>query len=412
MFKKIFSIYLCVAAPYCSMAQEVLGFAITEGKSQVTIPIEIQNNLIIVPVIINRQIPLKFILDTGVRTAILTEKSFSDILNLQYSRKYSIAGPGGHKVVEAFVTNNVTLDLPGIHGQGHALLVLDQDYLELRNYLGMDVHGILGYELFSRFVIEIDYERKFMVIKNPDKFVPKRKFEMLPIEVDDTKPYIAATVQINDSTRSIIKLLIDTGASHGLILETNSSPLIQLPPKHINSIIGRGLGGVITGQIGRIGSLKLGRYEITDVLTNFPDPNSYMDSLKHNRTVFRNGALGGEVLSRFTVVFNLPYGKIYLKKNSAFKKSFYFNQSGLTVKAEGLTLRKFKITDVRVNSAAEKVGIQIGDVIQMINGTPAVGLELNNINAILSSKPGKNISIHIEREGKIFKKTFLLENPI
>lgn len=412
MLKNIFAIYLCIIVSYTSCAQEVLGFAITEGRSQVTIPIEIQNNLIIVPVIINRQIPLKFILDTGVRTAILTEKTFSDILNLQYARKYSIAGPGGQKVVEAYVTNNVTLDLPGIHGQGHALLVLDQDYLELRNYLGMDVHGILGYELFSRFVIEIDYERKFMVIQDPDKFIPKRKFEMLPIEVEDTKPYVQANVQINDSTKSVVKLLVDTGASHGLILEPNSNPIIQVPPKHINSIIGRGLGGVITGQIGRILSLKLGKYKMPNVLTNFPDPNSYMDSLKHNRTVFRNGALGGEILSRFTVIFNLPYGKIYFKKNSTLKKNFYFNQSGLTVKAEGLNLRKFKITDVRVNSAAEKEGIQIGDVIQMINGSPAAGFELNNINAILNSKPGRKISIQIEREGKIYKKSFLLENPI
>ena len=82
------------------------------------------------------------------------------------------------------------------------------------------------------------------------------------------------------------------------------------------------------------------------------------------------------------------------------------------MKAEGLNLRKFKITDVRVNSEAEKVGIQIGDVIQMINGSPAEGFELDNINAILNSKPGRKISIQIERDGKIFKKSFLLENPI
>ena len=94
-----------------------------------------------------------------------------------------------------------------------ALLVLDKDYLELRNYLGTDVHGILGYELFSRFVIKIDYERKVLVIQNPDSFVPKRKFEMVPINVEDTKPYVEANVQMNDSTRSAAKLLIDTGAS-------------------------------------------------------------------------------------------------------------------------------------------------------------------------------------------------------
>src|SRR5882724_3069862 len=121
-----------------------LGFAITEGRSKVKIPIEVYNNLIIVPVVLNGKLPLKFILDTGVRTTILTEKAFSDFLHLSYARKYTIAGPGGVKFIDAYITNNVTIDIPGVHGEGHAMLVLDQDYLELRNYLGTDVLEFWG----------------------------------------------------------------------------------------------------------------------------------------------------------------------------------------------------------------------------------------------------------------------------
>jgi predicted aspartyl protease len=412
MLGKLFALCFFVAIPLYTKAQEILGFALTDGQTRVQIPIEIQNNLIIVPVVLNRQIPLKFILDTGVRTAILTEKTFSDILNLPYSRKYSISGPGGVKVVDAFVTNNVTLDLPGIHGQGHALLVLDQDYLELRNYLGTDVHGILGYELFSRFIIKVDYERKVLVVQSTERPLRKRNYEELTLRVEDTKPYVSVNIKMTDTTKSAVKLLIDTGASHGLILEPDSDPAIKVPPKHIQSIIGRGLGGVISGRIGRISSLELGKYEIPEVITNFPDPNSYMDSIKNNRAVFRHGAIGGEILSRFTVIFNLPFEKIYFKKNTSFKKKFYFNQSGLTVKAEGVNLRKFKITDVRANSTAQKADIQAGDIILMINGISAGAFELNNINALLNSKPGKKLILQIERGGKVFKKEFVLENPI
>src|SRR5437879_4458919 len=134
-----------------------LGFSLADGATKVQIPIEIHNNLVVVPVIVNNQLPLKFIVDTGVRTSILTQKIFSDILHLAYSKKYTIAGAGGENLVNAYITNNVTLDLPGVHGRGHAMLVLENDYLELRNSLGSDVHGTLGYELFSRLVITIDY---------------------------------------------------------------------------------------------------------------------------------------------------------------------------------------------------------------------------------------------------------------
>src|SRR5918993_597440 len=153
-----------------------LGFRLTNGKKRVQIPIEVYNNLVVVPVVLNDALPLKFILDTGVRTTILTQKTFTDILNLAYSRKYTISGPGGINLVDAYVTNNVSLELPGVSGRGHAMLVLGQDYLELRNYLGTDVHGILGYELFSRFIIQINYEKRLLTLMLPEKFHKGRKF--------------------------------------------------------------------------------------------------------------------------------------------------------------------------------------------------------------------------------------------
>jgi hypothetical protein len=60
---------------------------------------------------------------------------FSDILELKYSRKYTIAGPGGNKLVDAYLTNNVSIsmpglnNMPGIEGKGHTLLVLEKDLL-------------------------------------------------------------------------------------------------------------------------------------------------------------------------------------------------------------------------------------------------------------------------------------------
>ena len=153
---------------------QYLGFRLAEGISKVTIPIEINNNLIIMPVVINGQLPLKFILDTGVRTAILTQKSYSDILGLPYSRQYTIASPGGEHLLTAYVTNNVTFYLPpGITGTGHAMLVLEKDYLELRNFMGMEVHGVLGYELFSRFVITINYHDKVLELQDVKTFTPE-----------------------------------------------------------------------------------------------------------------------------------------------------------------------------------------------------------------------------------------------
>lgn len=388
-----------------------LGFSISGGKKRIEIPIQIQNNLIVVPVILNDVLPLKFIVDTGVRTAILTQKTFSDILQLPYSRKYSISGPGGEKLIDAYVTNNVSLALPGVIGTGHALLVLEEDYLELRNFLGTDVHGILGYELFSRFIVKIDYNRKVMTLILSEKFRAGKKYQELPMLIEDTKPFILTSLNLTASESMTTKLLMDTGASHGLMLEPSSDERIVPPSKNVSAIIGRGLGGAITGKIGRIESLQLGNYKLNNILANFPDPNSYMDTLKNTLT-FRHGSIGGEILSRFTVIFNYPQGKVYLKKNSEFKKEFYFNLSGINLKAIGSSLDIYEVSEVRKESPAAKAGILVGDRIISVNGMTSEIYHLNVINAFLNMKPGKKISVVIERKKQRYTFNFHLESQI
>jgi hypothetical protein len=384
---------------------------LADGATKVQIPIEIHNNLVVVPVIVNNQLPLKFILDTGVRTTILTEKMYSDILHLAYSKKFTIAGAGGENLVNAYITNNVTLDLPGVHGKGHAMLVLEDDYLELRNSLGSEVHGILGYELFSRFVVKIDYESKILTLILPQKFKPSKKFTRLAITVEDTKPYYVAEVKINDTTNLSAKLMVDTGASHGLFLDTESNDKIIVPERNVTCVIGRGLGGLITGRTARVKSMRVGKYEITNMVANFPDPFKVKDTLRSGK-VYRNGSLGGEVLSRFLVVFDFPREKIYLKARSGFYKKSFYNMSGLTVKADGLRLHDFEITEVRKNSAADQVGILVGDKIISINGIPTIEMNLSELNNYFSSKPGKKITMKIIRNNDVLKKEFKLFSEI
>ncbi len=389
-----------------------LGFTFADGANKVEIPIEIHNNLVIVPVILNNQLPLKFIVDTGVRTTILTEKIYSDILHLAYSKKFTITVPGGENTVNAYITNNVTIDLPGIHGRGHAMLVLENDFLELRNSLGAEVHGILGYELFSRFVVKIDYKAKILTLMTPQKFKPSRRYTRLLITVEDTKPYCIAELKINDTTSMTAKLLVDTGASHGLFLDTESNSKIVVPTKNITCTIGKGLGGLITGRTGRIEWLKIGKYTIPNTICSFPDPKSYFDTLRNGSLGYRNGSVGGDVLSRFKIIFDFPGEKIYLKATSSLRKKFYYNMSGLTVRALGENLRDFEIVEVRENSAGYQIDIHVGDKIIAINENLATTMELSQINSYFDSKPGKKIRLLILRSGKQIEKEITLINEI
>ncbi len=408
MLARFFFISLFLFCQFSGKSQK-LGFTIAEGRKRVEIPIEIHNNLVVVPVLLNGMLPLKFIVDTGVRTAILTEKTYTDILNLSYSRKYTIAGPGGENLIEAYVTNGVELQLPGVNGIGHALLVLQEDYLELRNNLGTDVHGVLGYELFSRFVVKVDYRQKTLTLMLPEKLKPGRKYESIPISIEDTKPYINVALTQANGEKKNMKFLVDSGASHSLLIEPKSDSTLDVPVNAVSCVVGRGLGGAIRGKTGRVKELEIGHYKMQNVIANFPDPNSYMDTLKLGST-FRNGTLGGEVLSRFTVIYDFSKEKIYLKKNSDFKKGFYYNLSGLTVRAKGNRLNTFEITDIRKFSSSDKAGLQIGDQIISVNGQSVKDLNLNQLNGFLNVKPGKKILVSVKRNNEMFSTKMVLEN--
>ena len=410
MYRKFLFCFIFSFA-FLKLCGQPLGFSLPEGKKKVQIPIEIYSNLIVVSVVLNHQLPLKFILDTGVRTTILTQKTFTDILNLQYSRKYTISGVGGVNLIEAYITNNVSLTLPGIESNGHAMLVLAEDYLQLRNYLGTDVHGILGYELFSRFIVDVDYERKILTLTVPSNIKKYKKFKSIPIKIEDTKPYLITTITLEDGTKLSAKLLVDTGASHGLMLDPLSDERIHVPEQTISSLIGRGLGGEIFGKIGRIKNMQLGTYTLNNVVTNFPDPNSYYDSLKVGK-IFRNGSIGGEVMNRFHIVFNFPEEKIYFKKNSSFKKDFHHNLSGLTIKAKGAQLNIFEITEVRDRSAAQLANLAVGDIIESVNGLGLKSLTLNLVNGMLNDKPGKKVKMEVTRKGNLIKAVLVLADQI
>lgn len=386
-----------------------LGFKILNGRKKVDIPFESHNNLVVVPVVLNGKLPLRFILDTGVRTAILTNRLFSDVLNLSYSMKKTIYGAGGEKLIDAFVANNVSIELPGIRGEGHALFVLEEDLLQLRNYLGAEVHGILGYELFSRFIVEIHYDRGFIRIRDPESFKPKRKYQRIPMQVEDTKPYVSAYISIKSDQTIPVKLMIDTGASHAIMLMNDSHQDIYIPEKNIESNLGRGLSGEIIGKIARINSFKLGEYTFNKPIVAYPYPETYPDSL--NRSL-RNGTIGGGITSRFDIIFNFYGEELYIKKNSDFKRPFYYNLTGLVIRAKGKELDIFEIAEVRENSAGKEAGLKEGDIITEINGNSTEDLKLDNILGYFNKKANKKVVLEVNRDGKLIRTSFRLEDII
>lgn len=411
LFTRFLAIGCLLLAQCVAFAQaQHRGFRITNQRAKrVTIPFELHSNLVIIPVRVNDGETLKFILDTGVRTAILTDQGYVDGIPLVDDRIITVMGVGDQGEISAYVSSGVTFDLPeGVAANGNSILILKDDYLQLDSFLGTRIHGILGYELFSRFVVEIDYMRQQVVLHRPDKFRPRKSFKRVPISVEDTKPYVeGAVLQLNDSTTLTTKLMIDTGASHSLMLNRQSDDRITVPERHISGYLGRGLSGEIYGQMARVPQLNIGDYTLKRVTSSFPEENAFLEVVTERTG--NQGNIGGAVLKRFRVIFDYANGFVYLKKNRLFRTPFEYNMSGMELKATGPLLTTLLVSTVAKDSPARRAGIQPGDMIVSVNGQYPPELTLAMFNQMVSVKPGKKIRLKIFRGGMIFKKKFRLE---
>ncbi|MFK7954049.1 MAG: aspartyl protease family protein [Ekhidna sp.] len=402
---------LLINASFCSSAsgQREFGFKMPNKTKQIQIPFEMHNNLIVIPITINEFLTLKFIVDTGVETAILTEKLYADLLNLNYLREIIIAGPGIVDSIAATVANDITFSLPGgIFGENMNLLVLKEDYLKLSENIGENVHGIIGYDIFSRFVVNIDYDEQVLTLTKPSSFKKPRRAAELSIGIVNRKPFLNATITQSDKKASL-NMMVDTGASHAALIDYSQINNIPLPQKKIETQLGRGIAGEIPGYIGRMDSLEIDDFEFNDMLVSAPFEGAYNKTIKRGARI---GTFGGELLHRFNVTFDYSKNKMYLKKSASYGKAFEFDMSGLSLNSIGDNLDTMKVVDVKEGSPAYKAGIREGDVILSMNNKNLRNNTLSEIYTLLQKKDKMKIRCKILRDNEKIKTKFRLARMI
>lgn len=399
---------LCCSKP----AHGQSGFLMPPGMKQLDIPFEYVNNFIIVTLVFNRTIPIKMIFDTGAEHTILSKRELSDLLGVKYEREFRLKGADLKTELIAYLARNIRLEAQGLPfvAADEDILVLQEDYFRFEEYAGVNVHGILAAQTFSRYIFRINYQRRIITIYDRDEFVlPEAGFQQLPIEVFRNKIYLKTKADFRTDTTIGVKLLMDTGAALPLLFFSNTDPLIHPPPNAISSNIGMGLGGYLEGYIGRTPKMYLGNFQQQGVVTYFQELDTTLDLTYLNK---RNGLVGNMFLNRFQVVVDYYESYIWLKPSRNYKQKYVFDRSGLNVIASGTTLNQFNVQSVIPNSPASEADIRPGDRIVRLGITPAGFLGLADIMHYFQKRPGKKVCLVLKRDGKRVKKRFRLRDLI
>ncbi len=392
-----------------SLPAQPIKSVLLGDNDQITLPFVYNNGFIIVDVIFQKVLPLKFILDTGAENTILLKREYAEALNITYHKKIHLLGSDLSQEVTAYVCNGSFLQLVNSGTVRHNIIVLEEDHLQLEEYIGSKVDGILGAEFFKGLVIRIDYKSNQLTIYDPTTFRHDKlkKYHAFDLNIVANKPYLNCMTEVKAGTIVNTKLLLDTGAALTALYHHNTDTLLQLSGQIVKGNLGMGLGGEIEGFSGRIHQLKLGSLFFNNLLTSFQDLNA---SLISPDKIIRNGLIGNLLLERFDVILDLYHEKLYLKPGKNYNKEFEFDKSGMTVFAFGENLNRYYVKYVVAQSPAGEADIRPGDIILNIGWFSYKWYTLKQINKVFFGKTGKKVKLKLLRGNEIIKKEIILRD--
>lgn len=382
-----------ITYPACAQKFEFKG-----KKKSGTISFTQIKNLVVIPIYVNDKGPYNFLLDTGVGHMIITDTTFLTGLDLAQYQTVKVQGYGLGEGIEAIVTRNMNATVGKAKIEGIPTAIFKNDVFDLSDYLGIKIHGILGYYFFNSFTVKINYATSKITYYDPD-LKTKRKGLKIPIKMINGKPYITAEVAMGNLPNTQVELLVDNGSSHPLMLESLLGVPFPLPQQTIPANLGVGINGEINGVMGRINTLKVKDLEFSKILTGFPEFNEARATIEGKQ---RNGSLGAELLKNFLVTFDYSYNVMYLKKRNNLRYKFDHDMSGMELYVHKEITDRFFVGRIEPGSPSESAGILAGDEILSLDFKNMKHYTLNDLTEMLKERDGKQMIVEIQRKTERF----------
>lgn len=318
--------------------------------------------LIVVPVRVGHSPPLDFVIDSGSDVSSLNDVHLAAALDLD-GRFIGWTRGLGNERVPVLNVRDVVLRAGGVDLFTSDLLVHHVPALHEEN-LGRDLHGLLGSELFERFVVEIHPAGRSVVLHDPETFVYRGPGHVIPLIVDQRRPFVEARVTTDRGKRARIRLLVDTGMESTLMLIRSSHRKLRVP-EDSREISARGVGGTTDAHIGVVEKVEIGS------LTLGPSPATFMH--RNSIPVVRdlpdlNGLVGNGLLGRFRTFVDYRRQRLILEVDGRFDSPVNSPALGLEVTFDWPDLSEARVTSVAEGSRAGRAGVEVGDQILAVDG--------------------------------------------
>jgi hypothetical protein len=384
-----------VPFPEAKLARPEWKAAVTipAGKSPVVLPLELTQNHPYAPFTINGKGPVNFLVDTGADRGVMDAERAA-ALGLEGQGKEVLRGAGAGQLESTNIAHPV-YGLGPLQVPNSALSTAPLKALSLRE--GRYMEGIMGYEVLSQFVVELDYAGSALRFHDPDTFQAPAGAVVIPFTLIDTKPLVEVVVELPDGRSIPARMIVDTGNRAALLLATpfvDQHHLVDTVGKTLDAPLGFGVGGRTQQLLTRLKALKLGDLRIEAPVTALSRGTKGADG---DRDV--NGNIGGDLLRRFTAYFDYKRGRMLLVKNAAFSTPFEYDMSGMLLQSADTQFKRVVVAEVIPGSPAAEAGVKAGDEVQLVDGKPADQTPVEALRIRLRAA-GVKVALRLLRDGK------------
>lgn len=330
--------------------------------------------------------PLQMLVDTGGVNILLP--AAVQKLGLQ-AEGQMVAQGAGEKSTEVRLAKAASLRLGGVLFEQPLFYVID--FGQIAAMEGEDFDGVIGYELFQRFGVVIDYAAQELVLSTPEKFVKPANARAVPFTLGERIPIIQGEI---DGVPA--RISIDTGSGAAIDLHSPFVAKHGLKQRYgatFEALSGWGVGGPVRAWPVRLGQLDIGGFALPDVAASL-----YTGTKGAFAKTDVDANIGGRVLGRFTVAFDYANKTMYLAPNASYAQPFRSDRSGLALLREADVL---KVYEVLAGSPAEQAGLKRDDRILRIGDVAVSTRSLSQWRDLLSDGAAQTpLDIAYERGGK------------
>ncbi len=333
------------------------------GSKPVTVPGRLLGNVLVVEEKWDKFGPYHFVIDTGSSVTLVSPE-----LAARYGApesppedepKVRVASPeGGSALLSAVTLTKIELG----SARFEYVPALVYDCSDLSAQFGVKIDGILGFPLFRKTVLTLDYPHESIVLRRslPEEGLPG---EAILFDNFDKTPLIP--IRLGDRQ---FAALIDSGSSQAIdINPTALSPKFSFGP--VDGPVVSTLAGDRPSRVGRLqGVVRLGSFDIPAPVAELTDELS---------------SLGGGILSHFTVTLDQENNEAFFQRDPA---------DTLRVpplRGTGMSFRKapayWKVVGILPGSPAAAGGVARGDLVSRIEGEPVANWDPSRFDRLVAT---------------------------